>query len=55
MKSVPPLVARPSRHRLMANPLMMPPKMQTSSTSLVSGMEGMISVSTLVSAIIRQE
>ncbi len=55
MKSVPPLVARPNRHRLIAKPLTMPPKIQTSSTSLVNGMEGIRSVSTLVNAIIRQE
>lgn len=55
MKSVPPLVALPRRHRLMAKPLMRPPKMQMSSTSSVMGIGGIRSVSRLVHRMTTQE
>ena len=55
IKSVPPLVARPIKQSPMAKPFIMPPKMQMSSTSLVSGTVGMRSVSTLVNKIMMQE
>ena len=47
--SVPPLVASALKHRLMAKPLMMPPKMVSSSTLSVKYTPGITSTSTLAS------
>ena len=55
MKSVPPEVARTSRHRLREKPLIMPPKTHTSRMSSVMSMEGIRSVKKLVSTMDRQE
>ena len=55
IKSVPPLVAPTRRHRLMANPFMIPPKILISSTSDVIAIPGITSVSTLVSTMQTQE
>ena len=55
MKSVPPLVTRTHRHRLHANPLIIPPKMQIKRMSSVMAKAGIMSVKILVSTMVRQE
>ena len=55
IKSVPPVVARTFRHRLMATPLSIPPKIQISRVSSVMEMGGTRSVNRLVSRMDRQE
>ena len=55
IKSVPPLVALANRHRLMANALISPPKMEISRISSVTENDGTISVRIPLTTIIRQE
>ena len=55
IKSVPPLVALANRHRLIANALINPPKIEISRISSVMGNDGTISVRIPLTTIIRQE